>query len=213
MFLRLLCKSGIRDQSEILNCFLWLLGRYHNRNSVVFESVCRLPNHIWGFAIRYLHEYRMERVAVNKKQAAGTERWTPPPPGVFKVNVDGATSEDGRNSSVGAIIRDSCGAVTAACCKYFQGHYSVAKVEALAVEAGILIAHNMKISQVIIESYAESTISDISAKLVDGSLGHLYQGILAVLNSFSSWKIKHLKREYNKVAHELAHRARVNEAS
>ena len=49
---------------------------WHNRNSVVFESVCRLPNNIWGFAIRYLHEYRMERVAVNKKQAAGTKRWT-----------------------------------------------------------------------------------------------------------------------------------------
>ena len=107
---------------------------WHNRNSVVFELVCRLPNHIWGFAIRYLHKYRMERVAVNKKQAAGTERWTPSPPGVFKVNVD-------------------------------------------------------------------------------GSLGHLYQGILAVLNSFSSWKIKHLKREHSKVAHELAHIARVNEAS
>ena len=128
----------------------------------------------------------MERVAVNKKQAAGTERWTPPPPGVFKVNVDGATSEDGRNSSVWAVIRDSCGAITVACCKYFQGHYSVVEVEALAVDAGILLAHNMKISQVIIESDAVSTVSDIFAKLVDGSLGHLYQGILAVLNSFSS---------------------------
>ena len=111
------------------------------------------------------------------------------------------------------LLLDSCGAVTAACCKYFQGHYSVAEVEALAVEAGILLAHNMKISQVIIESDAVSSISDIFAKLVDGSLDHLYQGILAVLNSFSSWKIKHLKREYNKVAHELAHIARVNEAS
>ena len=68
-----------------------------------------------------------EKVAVDKKQAAGTERWTPPPLGVFKVNVDGTTSEDGRNSSVGAIIRDSCGAVTAACCKYFRGHFSVAE--------------------------------------------------------------------------------------
>ena len=28
MFLMLHCKSLIKDQSEILNCFLWLLGRY-----------------------------------------------------------------------------------------------------------------------------------------------------------------------------------------
>ena len=98
----------------------------------------------------------------------------------------GATSVDGRNSSVGAIIRDSCGAVTAACCKYFQGHFLVAEVEALVVEAGILLARNMKISQVIIESDVVSTVSDITAKFVDGSLGHLYQGILALLSSFYS---------------------------
>ena len=54
------------------------------------------------------------------------------------------------------------------------------------MEAGILLAHNMKISQIIIESDAVSTISDITAKFVDGSLGHLYQGILALLSSFSS---------------------------
>ena len=152
-------------------------------------------------------------MVLNKSQGAENGGWTPPPPGVFKVNVDGVTSVDGRNSSVGAIIRDSCGVVIAACCKYFQGHFSIAKVEALAVESGILLARDMKISQVIIESDATSTVSDINEKFVDSSLGHLCQGILALLNSFSSWKTKHLKREYNRVAHELAHLARVSEVS
>ena len=59
---------------------------------------------------------------------------------MFKVNVDRATSVDGRNSSAEAIIRNSCGTVIAACCKYFQGHFSVAEAEALAVERGILLA-------------------------------------------------------------------------
>ena len=40
-----------------------------------------------------------------------SSRWTPPLPGVFKINVDGATLEDGLNSSVGAVIRDSGGVV------------------------------------------------------------------------------------------------------
>ena len=30
-----------------------------------------------------------------------------PPLGVFKINVDGATSENDRNSSVGVVIRDA----------------------------------------------------------------------------------------------------------
>ena len=129
------------------------------------------------------------------------------------MNVDGATSVDGRNSNARVVIRDSCGAVIAACCKYFQGHFSVAKVEALAVECGILLARDMKISQVIIESDAACIVSHINDKLVDGFLGHLYQGITAFLNSFSSWRIKHVKREYNIVAHELAQIARGSEAN
>ena len=150
---------------------------------------------------------------MNKRKGAGNCRWTPPPPGVFNVNVDGATSEDGRHSSVGAVIRDSCGGVTATCCKYFQGNFSVAKVEALAVETGILLARDMKITQVIIEPDVATTVSNINEKFVDGGLGLLYQGILAVLSSFSSWKIRHLNREYNRAAHEHAQLARRSETS
>nr|XP_023906648.1 uncharacterized protein LOC112018352 [Quercus suber] len=108
------------------------------------------------------------RMSLNKRQEARNCRWTPPPPRVFKVNVDGATSEDGRHSSVGA------------------GNFSIAEVEPLVVETRILLARDMKITQVIIESDAATTVSNINEKFVDGGLGHLYQGILAVLSSFSS---------------------------
>ena len=172
-----------------------------------------MSSHIWRFASRYLYEFKSARVAVDKSQRAEHGGWSPPPLGMFKVNVDGATSVDGRNSSAGVVIRDSCGTVIAACCKYFQGHFSVAKAEALAVECGILLARDMKISQIIIESDAASTVSDINDKFMDGYLGNLYQGIIALLSSFSSWKIKHVKRECNRVAHELAHIARSSETN
>ncbi|KAK9991436.1 hypothetical protein SO802_026421 [Lithocarpus litseifolius] len=184
------------DISEVA---LQILDKGSVRNLEVFFGVAWS---IWG-----------ARVALNKSQGAENCRWTPPSLGVFKVNMDGVTSVDGRSSSVGAIIRDSCGGVIAACCKYFQGQFLVAEVEAFVVEIGILLACDMKISQVIIESNEASTVSNINEKFVDGSLGHLFQGILALLNSFTSWKIKHLKREYNRVAYELAHLARVSEAS
>ena len=43
-------------------------------------------------------------MAVDKRQGAVHGGWSPSPPRVFNVNVDGATSVDGRNSSVGAVI-------------------------------------------------------------------------------------------------------------
>ena len=81
-----------------------------------------------------------------------SSRWTPPLPRVFKINVDGATSKDRWNSSAGAVIRDFCGAVLAACSKFLQGQFSVEEVEVLAMEAGILLARDMKLSQIIVES-------------------------------------------------------------
>ena len=35
--------------------------------------------------------------------------WNPPPSGIFKVNVDGATANHGGNSSIGLIVRDCTG--------------------------------------------------------------------------------------------------------
>lgn len=44
-------------------------------------------------------------------------RWEAPPSGMFKINVDGATSNDGRPSSVEVMIRDSKGNLVAALSK------------------------------------------------------------------------------------------------
>ena len=72
------------------------------------------------------------------------EKWTAPPPGVFKINVDGATSENERNSSVGVVIRDATDTVQVACCKYLQGRYLVEEVEALAMEWRLILAKEAK---------------------------------------------------------------------
>ena len=44
-----------------------------------------------------------------------------------------------------------------------------------------------------------------------GGLGHIVHGILGFLEEFSSWQVWHLKRDFNKVAHELAHFANCND--
>ena len=71
----------------------------------------------------------------------------------------------------------------------------------------------MELSQVIIESDALSIVQSIADGETNGSLGHLYTSISQILEFFSKWEIKHLKWEYNRVAHELTQLARRNEAS
>ena len=93
---------------------------------------------------------------------------------MFKINVDGATSEIDRNSSVGVVIRDATGNVHAACCRYLQGQYLVEEVEALAMECGLLLAKEHELSQIILESDTLTAVSNVTAAETSGCLGHVY---------------------------------------
>ena len=48
----------------------------------------------------------------------------------------------------------------------------------------------------------------ISTRSSHGEVSIIIQGVLVLLESFSSWKVQHLKRDYNSVAHELAQLAK-----
>lgn len=131
--------------------------------------------------------------------------------GVYKM--DGAISEKGRKSSIGVIIRDYKGEAVAGLGKLLPGNFSVSETEALAVEAGVLLAKELGLQQVILESDSLIVVQEISSKDVSRETSHITQGILCILECSSSWQIRHVKREFNKVAHELAHYAICNEAS
>ena len=74
------------------------------------------------------------------------------PCGLFKVNVDGTTSQDHRPSSIGAIIRNSEGLVIAAMSKSLPAQFSVEEVKAIALENGVHLALEMNLTDVIVES-------------------------------------------------------------
>ena len=101
----------------------------------------------------------------------------------------------------------------AALCEVFKGQYSSLKTEIVALEKGLILAKEMALAQVIFESDALTMVQEILSKESNGSRGHLYQGIEDLLKSFRCWKLCHLRREHNKVAHELAHHARCSAAS
>ena len=84
------------------------------------------------------------------------------------------------------------------------------EVEAIALENGVLLALEMNLTDVIIESDSLSVVQSVQKKKIYGALGHIIQGTLSALSTFRSWKIQRLKRESNRAAHELAHLARAS---
>ena len=55
--------------------------------------------------------------------------WSPPLPGLYKVNVDVATFKDIRSTGIGIVIRDSLGQVAAVLCRKLEAPLSPLEAE------------------------------------------------------------------------------------
>lgn len=130
--------------------------------------------------------------------------WSPPPPGVFKINVDGASSNLDGTSSIGVIIRDCNGETIAALCKPLQAHFPAELVEVMALEQGVLLAQNLQLTRVMFESDALNVINAVNDAAIGTPFGHIIQDIIQAQSSFSFCSFRHLNRAFNYAAHELA---------
>jgi len=77
--------------------------------------------------------------------------WSPPPPGLCKVNVDAATFKDIRSTGIEIVIRDSLGQVAAVFCKKLETPLGPLEAESKAFEAGILFALSRGFTDVVLE--------------------------------------------------------------
>ena len=125
----------------------------HEQSGITGIKLCISPQVsfliIFGVLLKkYILEFKSTLIACSQGLTRTKRKWTAPPLGVFKINVDGATSKNERNSSVRVVIRDAADNVHVACCKYLQGQYSVEEVEALTMECGLILAKEQKLSHV-----------------------------------------------------------------
>ena len=81
------------------------------------------------------------------------------------------------------------------------------------MEQGVLLAQEMELSNVIFETNVLLVIQAITQDLSGSEIGHLVQGIQFAKPSFNSCSFHHLKRDYNRIAHELAQFSKFNHAN
>ena len=84
------------------------------------------PPQVWTLANSSLVDFKNAAATLDILPPRHSQnRWEAPPQGVFKVNVDGATSNQGRNANIGVIIRDCFGHVVATLSKYLPSRFVV----------------------------------------------------------------------------------------
>lgn len=117
-------------------------------------------------------------------KVAHVVRWTPPPPGCYKINTDGSTN----NGFIyaGCIVRNSLGYFVAAF-SMMLGRGVALDAEILAAMHNVIFAHKKGWTNVWVE-----TDSTIALKILKGS-GRLIP-----------WKIKYCWNEYEEVRNQIS---------
>ncbi|KAL0002042.1 hypothetical protein SO802_015823 [Lithocarpus litseifolius] len=162
---------------------------------------------------KVMAEYKVACPYLVLPQAPPLSNWKAPPLGFFKVNIDATASDDERKSCIGVVIRGSKGEILATSSKVFPVSFTAEISKVVAVLEGVLLAAKMEVTHAIIKSDALSIIQAINDGVFGGELNHNIQNIREAA-SFLGWcSFCHLKKEGNKVAHELARVARITDVS
>ena len=104
--------------------------------------------------------HRANRVQQAPASVSSTNRvtWIPPPANSLKINFDGALFKDINKVGLGVIIRDNHGQVLASLSKQIQLPCSSNLVEAIAAARAISFAHDLSLSNYILEGDSDMVI-------------------------------------------------------
>jgi ribonuclease HI len=127
--------------------------------------------------------------------------------------VDGAARGNPGAAGCGAAICDENGTVVRELSRYI-GHTTnnVAEYEGLLM--GLEAINQMRRKNIVVQSDSQLLVRQLNGeyRVKDEKLKVLHQRAMALLRHFDSYRILHVRREFNKIADRLANRG-IDEAS
>ncbi|XP_075499933.1 uncharacterized protein LOC142538505 [Primulina tabacum] len=132
-------------------------------------------------------------------------RWLCPPPGCFKLNVDGSSRSNLGESSVGGVVRDSSGRVVLSFSE-FIGVGTNVRAELWAVWRGLLICSDLGLFPLWVETDSQISLQILRSRRCHWDLHHTVTRILVLLRG-RAVHFSHIFRDGNSVADALAARA------
>ncbi|KAL2936143.1 3-methyl-2-oxobutanoate hydroxymethyltransferase [Bienertia sinuspersici] len=108
-------------------------------------------------------------------------------------------------TGIGAVMRDAEGDVMMAMCQTIEGSHEVEVKEAMVAKQALIIAIEGGLFRVLLETDNLKLSQHIKKKRVDrNNFGTIVKDILGLSERCESFKVSHVKRSGNMVAHQLA---------
>lgn len=202
------CKEILRravesDQVGVVCYLLWWL--WSNRNTVYHEQRCLTPQNLVNLATRYSDDFVsicQKPIKLGPHEEIG---WKKPKDGCVKINVDASFVYKSGESKSGAVIRNSLGTVLTAAISKFDSALSPLHAELNAIVDGLILAEAQGFEVVEIESDCLVGIQEIQKEASECLWLSVINNIKYLASSFISCRFKFVSREFNGLAHNLAH--------
>jgi hypothetical protein len=145
------------------------------------------------------------------KPIQDNKRWIPPDHGWQSLSVDASFIKDTNSGSWGAVIRNHQGHINLSAWGLIPICDGAESVEAIACLEGIKLGINHVDSRLIVESDCVAVINKANSVEKDRSqTSSITADIQRLASMLPDVKFRHIDREQNKLAHELARFSRVS---
>jgi ribonuclease HI len=134
-----------------------------------------------------------------------TAKWTKPPPGWSKLNVDGAWKDGEPSGGTGMVLRDDAGNIIFTACHHLFQCEGALEAELRACEEGLSLAMQWTDKPIVLESDCRVAVDMINEKGVNRSpVAALVNSIRRHFMGDRMCKVVHVSRKLNGVSHILA---------
>jgi len=166
------------------------------------------PNVLIKEAFDLVEEFRIAQLRAEDLGQGGQSsngRWVKPAPNNIKINWDAALDGRKKLMGMGIVVRDSQGEVKAAMCDVIPYIRDPVVAEAIGARCAVQFGRNLGLESIEFEGDTREIILALrNPAEVDSIHGYLLTETRQLLDSLSSWRVSHVRREGNMAAHLLA---------
>lgn len=185
-------------------CGMWALWMARNDRRHGQETVPLKCSVQWA-ADTAFDLWQAAQSAPAKPVPTTREKWSPPPSGWTKCNVDAAFNGSDHSASSGLILRDSEGRPSGGGAKWYEHSLSATAAEARACCDGLRLAQDRGIQKVILETDCQVLICLWNSRAAQRSeIAPLLDEMEELSRSFQDFKFCFVSRTCNFAAHECA---------
>ena len=197
----------LEEDTELFTVIAWFV--WCRRNKCHFKEQCLPPEKILDAAKLVLNEFHGRPKTRTIRLQPQPHRWTPPGPGIYKANYDGAYFAEEEAAGFGVVVRNELGQVMASLTEKLAMPPTVEILEAMAARRAMIFMEELGLCRATFEGDSVTVVKALAGDCPDRScIGHIIKYCKSLMGCFQTCPFSHVRRQSNGVAHALARRAR-----